>query len=437
MGNVEVGKHHKNLRVAVVSKSNADGGGASKVAEDLAILLNTQANVVAHHWIGYRGSVYHPHMRSLFGGPWFSTFHKACRLISRTVGLPDFLTPEIFHLWFRKKVDYDIYHFHDTSTTFSPLSMRWLAKRKPVVWTIHDCSPFTGGCLYPMECTAFHIRCQRCPQLGIWPLLSRWDMTGIMQSYKRTTARKGLFVPISPSQWMADEAVKSGMFSQRPRTIPYSVDVDFYRPVERQTVRKTFGLDPQAFTVLVSAWRLTDRRKGTEYALSALQSCDRPISVVVAGRYNGRMQEMFSGLNTHFAGFIKDPNLMARYYAAADVFLFPTLADNLPNSVLESMASGTPTIGFRTGGLPDMVEHGVSGWLAELKDVEGLVEGLRTSFDRREIVRRWGNESRNRAEKIFSRQSFLESHLELYAEILEGKYPGLGYLARFRDEPKV
>lgn len=424
---MKVADHPRPLRLAVISKSNAAGGGASRVAEDLALFLNERDGVVVHHWVGYRGSAWHSHMRPLFGGRWFQKVHTLCRFFSRSVGLPDFFTPEIFHLSFRNKVDYDLYHFHDICTTFSPIALRWLAKRKPVVWTFHDCSPFTGGCLYPMECTAFHIRCGACPQLQSWPQNTARDMTGVMQSYKRVTAKAGLFVPIAPSNWMADEAMKSGMFTQRPRIIPYCVDTDLFRPYPKPVARELLGLPKDSFIVLVSAMFLGDHRKGSKYASLALESCERPISVVVVGHQGRKVMELFQGQRVQFTGYLREARVLAQYYAAADVFLFPTLADNLPLSVLETMAAGTPTIGFRTGGLPDMLEHRVSGWLTEPKDVRGLVQGLHVSIDHPEVLRNWAEEGWKKAEKLFSRQAFIDSHLGLYREILEGRYPSLSH----------
>jgi glycosyltransferase involved in cell wall biosynthesis len=253
-------------------------------------------------------------------------------------------------------------------------------------------------------------------------------MTGVMQSYKRVTAKAGLFVPIAPSNWMADEAMKSGIFTQRPRIIPYSVDTDLFRPYPKPVVRELLGLPEDSFIVLVSAMFLGDKRKGSKFASLALESCQRPISVVVVGHRNKMVMELFNDQKVQFTGYVREPRLLAQYYAAADVFLFPTLADNLPLSVLETMAAGTPTIGFRTGGVPDMLEHEVNAWLTEPKDVQGLVQGLQVSFDHSEVLRRWAEVGRKRAEKLFSRQAFIDSHLGLYREILEGRHPILSHL---------
>jgi glycosyltransferase involved in cell wall biosynthesis len=409
------------LSIAIISKSTAVGGGASRIAEDLAKMLVTRDDLVVHHWYGYSGGPWMPHMRNLYGSRIPNRLHKACRKVSQCIGMPDFFTPELLYLWKRGALDYDIYHFHDTSTTFSPIAMRWLARHKPVVWTFHDCSPFTGGCLYPMGCTAFHKRCGKCPQLDRWPLNTAIDFTGLMQSYKRETAREGLLVPIAPSNWMADEAMKSGMFAERPIVIPYSVDVDRFRPLDKLATRRMLGLREDRFTVLVSAYNLFDERKGVKHAIAALKAFGASAQVVLVGAPDPSLLSAGIGEEVRVTGYIGDPNQLAKYYAAADVFLFPTLADNLPNSILETMASGTPTIAFRTGGVPDMIDHGTNGWLVEPGDEAGLAEGLRFALANPATLSKWAIECRTRAEQRYGQSTFVEAHLDLYRDVLAGR----------------
>ena len=112
---------------------------------------------------------------------------------------------------------------------------------------------------------------------------------------------------------------------------------------------------------------------------------------------------------------------LARWYAAADVLLFPSLADNLPCTILETMAAGTPTIGFHVGGVPDLVESHVNGWLVPPGDVAGLVAGLQRAVDEPEIRQQWADAGRRRAVERHSRQRFVAAHLELYAELIEAR----------------
>ena len=414
------------LKIAVVSKSDRAGGGAGRVAERLVSRLASRDEVVVHHWMAYpTGRA--EHGRPLYGGLVGRMVQRSCRLLSDLVGLPDFLTPESFFLeWRAGEIEYDLVHFHDISRSFSPVGIRRLGRRIPLVWTFHDCSPFTGGCINPLGCTAFKARCGRCPQLGRWPLKTRIDRTGFMQEYKRRTARLGLFAPVAPSRWIAGEAVKAGFFDEPPTVIPNAVDTTRFTPLDRRTARRSLGLNDEAFTVLIAAGRLDSPFKGTTYAVEAINRLDREVQALFVGRPDDKSIAKCRAAWKHVAGTVEDESLLAKYFAAADVYLYPTMADNLPNTVLETMACGTPTIGFCTGGMPEMVGHEKTGYLVEPKDVAGLVDGLKKVMDDPDVLRRWAAAARTKAVTDFHEDRFVEDHLRLYREIL-GRVP--------RDEP--
>ncbi len=405
------------LKIAVISKSDSSGGGASRVAESLATLLNQVDGCQAHHWVGRPGIQWRPHMRALSGHGWKSMVGQITRHASARIGLPDFLTPEVVNLRAMKSNEYNVYHFHDTSQTFSPIAMRRLAKRHPVVWTLHDCSPFTAGCLYPRGCTAFHSCCGSCPQLGTWPLTTRIDLTGTMHRYKRRTAESVVLTPIAPSRWMAQQAEQSRFWQQPVQIIPYGVDSSLFRPQDRKQVRNLLGLPPEAFLVLLSAGNLHDERKGTRLALEAIAAVERPVHVLAVGATDGSIQSLPDHIAITATGYIANNRALALYYAAADLYLFPSLADNLPNSILECMACGTPTLAFANGGIPEMIEHRVSGWLVPSDDTAALTAGLAHAFDHPDERRGWGQTARARAEELFSVEQFLDRHLALYRRL--------------------
>ncbi|MFZ5829042.1 MAG: glycosyltransferase [Planctomycetota bacterium] len=403
----------KALRVAIVSKADRTGGGGSLVAEQLCRLLREHGHQ-ADHWMAWHGARRPPHARPLHGtwhARWIGHAHNACRHL----GLPDFLPLE-YAVLRRHLSRYDVVHFHDISSAVSPLTLRWVARRRPTAWTLHDCSPFTGGCLYPMDCTAFHTRCGRCPRLDQWPLGGRlgFDFTNLLHDMKRTTAGEGRFATIAPSRWMAEEAMRSGMFADRPRVIPNPVDMRVFRPFEKRAVRAALGMRPDVFWILVSAGALADRRKGAQAAIEVIRRCQRQVAVLLVGREDSAVTARFAGTTVRATGFLDDPQTIAQYYAAADVLLFPTLADNLPCTILESMAAGTPTLGFRTGGVPEMVEHDGNGWLAASGDVAGLVTGLQRACDDRYTLRRWAAAGVRMAREGYAPAHFVDRHVQLY-----------------------
>ena len=279
-----------------------------------------------------------------------------------------------------------------------------------------------------MGCHAFEVRCGSCPQLAEWPLSTKIDATSFMQGYKRDTASAGLFIPIAPSQWMADEAMKSGMFPNRPRVVPYSVDTRLFHPEKYDEIRAQLGLPIDRFIVIINVQDLSIKRKGVADALAAVKRASPRPYVIALGSVTPESRSYFDDIDTEFLGYVSDRKLLAQYCAAANVLLFPTYADNLPLAVLEAMASGTPTVGYRTGGMPDMVEHGENGWLARLGDINGLVEGMTRAQSDVSMLETWSRNCRVKAKSDFSENAFISAHLAIYEEILENRTTILPHL---------
>lgn len=411
--------------IAVISKSDATGGGASRIAGGLVNFLNTSEFFEAHHWVGRPGVNSDWHTFKLHGGQWLSLIQGACSIASRSVGLPDFLTPEIFFHLLRKTVDYDLYHFHDISFTFSPLAISWLVRRKPVVWTFHDCSPFTGGCIYPMDCKALYDHCGKCPQLSLLPLGTSFDLTRYMQDYKRHLLHKSPIVPIFPSEWLAGEAKKVLEFRIPPVVISNYVDTNIFKPLDREEIRRILGLPLNQFIVLLTATSLSEPRKGTRFAIEALkQMTPRPF-ILAVGKFEVNPLSYFQGVDFLSTGYIYNDQLLSQYYAAADVFLFPTLADSFGCVAIETMACGTPTVAFATGGVPEIIEHRKTGWLAKTGDLDGLSKGLNFAANNPDTLREWRAAGISKVKRCYTKEIFIAAHERIYKKILNNDYADL------------
>jgi glycosyltransferase involved in cell wall biosynthesis len=188
--------------------------------------------------------------------------------------------------------------------------------------------------------------------------------------------------------------------------------------MDKKPLRSVLRIPEERFIVLLSAWHVRDRRKGVQYAVEALKRLVPTPYLLVVGHCDSDAKPMFSRLDACFTGHVTSEVLLAQYYAAADVFLSPSIADNLPNVILETMATGTPTIAFRAGGIPDMIDHDDNGWLAEVGDVAGLVLGLQKAMSSSETLRRWGEASVRKAKGTFSENRFLTNYLELYKSVM-------------------
>jgi glycosyltransferase involved in cell wall biosynthesis len=198
------------------------------------------------------------------------------------------------------------------------------------------------------------------------------------------------------------------------RWIPNGVDLDVFRPVARAEARRELGLDPDRPVVYFSAPDLDDPRKGgalLEHALELLADLD--FDLLVTGGRPERLPD-----RARFLGRVDDNPTLALTYAAADVFVLPTLADNLPNAVLESLACGTPCVAFAVGGVPDAVRHLETGWLARPGNVEELAEGIRALLQDGELRGRLAERARETAEREYAATLEADRFVDMYADVV-------------------
>ena len=271
-----------------------------------------------------------------------------------------------------------IIHFHWITGLFDYSGAVPLLLGKKIVWTIHDMNPFTGGCHYAGDCDKYRFDCGACPQLG--SSLEK-DLSRLVWEQKKLAYQQLDITVVTPSKWMAACASASSLFKGIPVVvIPNGVPVEIFRPIPTAVIRKNLNIPENAKIILFGADHLMNRRKGFILLLEALKNLrpklpDCPIYLAVFGK-----PEPGLTISTDFPvlnfGSLTSEQDIASLYSLADVFVLPSLEDNLPNTVLEAMACGTPVVGFDTGGIPDMIYHRVNGFLARPRDVASLAEGI-------------------------------------------------------------
>jgi glycosyltransferase involved in cell wall biosynthesis len=315
----------------------------------------------------------------------------------------------------------DVIHLHWVATAQTPASLRKLLDtEKPVVWTLHDEGPFTGGCHYTAGCTGFRHACEACVQLRKDPLL----VPSVVLRDKAQLLAESQLTLVAPSVWLAEQARTSAVFGgSRIEVIPNGVDTDMFRVRSRREARGRLGLDPDAVYVLCGA-NHEERRKGVASLDAALarvvhdpRLAARDVRVLWAGHEpsNG----LFKGLAVTNLGRLETEDEMAQAYAAADVFVLPSLEDNLPNMLLEAMACGTPVIAYAVGGVVDVVEDGVDGRLAEVGDDHALAEGIADLIADPAAVRQLGERAATKIADRFSARHQAFRMLDLYGELRE------------------
>ncbi|MDP4277705.1 MAG: glycosyltransferase [Bacteroidota bacterium] len=275
--------------------------------------------------------------------------------------------------------DADVIHIHWINQGF--LTVREVAKLnslgKPVFWTMHDLWPVTGICHYAGQCTHYTHEC------GLCPLLSHPRPTDL--SHQVFQLKKQLFTNkrihfVGCSEWIKCQAEISclgegNVFS----SIPNPIDTSQYCPGDKLAARRYFSLPTSKKLILFGAQIATNKRKGLDYLISATQLL-ADLSEQVELVFFGEIKTGFSstlGLKAHSLGYVSKPEDVVKMYQASDCFVIPSLEENLPNMVMEAMACGVPCVGFKTGGIPEMIIHKQTGYLADYQSAEDLAKGIR------------------------------------------------------------
>lgn len=315
----------------------------------------------------------------------------------------------------------DVIHLHWVANFLGPASFDALvALDRPIVWTLHDEWAYTGGCHYAAGCDGYRHGCARCPQLFEDPLRLVERLFA-----ERLAAWQGApLTVVTPSRWLASCAGSSAILRGHDvRVIPYGLDTSVFTPPSaeaRRIFRVRHGIPRERFVLAFGVDRLAERRKGHEHLVEALAIARERLGDVHLLRFGDPTGAPTIDLPTTDLGRIDDDDALALAYGSADAFVLPTLEDNLPNGVLESLASGTPVLGYATGGVPDLVEEGITGWLAPTGDVQALAAKLVEATADIEAARRMGVNGRIAALQRHTLRAQAGSYRALYEELLGG-----------------
>ena len=267
----------------------------------------------------------------------------------------------------------DVVHFHWISR-FLDYESFFRKNRKPLIWTLHDMNPFTGGCHYAGECPGFLNRCERCPLLpGAADEQAAEENLRIKA--KSLDAHRAPITIASPSQWLMRASQQSTLFNRFPhRCIPYGLDTSVFTPRDKPAARDALGLPHDKKVLLFVSDALGSHRKGFDLLAGALKYLSSRSNLVLCAVGEKIPGETLPGVV--YTGTIRDEVGMSRAYSAADLFVIPSREDNFPNTVLEAMACGTPVLSFERGGMTDVVRPGFNGILVEDLSEEALAGAL-------------------------------------------------------------
>lgn len=314
----------------------------------------------------------------------------------------------------------DILHLHWVANLFDYKSFfTALPDNRPIVWTLHDMNPFTGGCHYSNDCESFATRCGYCPQLG---KQGENDLSRNFFRVKSDAYRNKNIHVVTPSHWLEREARRSLLFARANsiQTIHYGFDTEVFQPRNKLECKQEFGLPKDRIVIGFGAISLKDRRKGfpeLEKSIARLQARSH-IQFLVFGKDAEELCGSLPTSQVKHVGFIDDPSSLSKVYSATDLFILPSLQDNSPQAGIEAMACGTPVVGFDTGGIPDYVRPGVTGLLAEAGNSEDLAHKIDYLVERPQELIRMGKNARKLILSEFHNEKQANKYLELYHKIL-------------------
>jgi len=317
----------------------------------------------------------------------------------------------------------DIIHLHWINQGMLSLKdiRKLLESGKPVVWTMHDIWPATAICHYARGCEQYQSQCVMCPLLPHSNLAKQvWNRKEQMLNGQHITY-------VCCSGWLAGEARKSALLKdQRIVNIPNAIDTRLFRPQDKLQARQILGLPAGHRIILFVSQRVTDPRKGISYFVDAIsQMVDKHPDIkedTCIAILGGHAEEVASqlALPSYPLGYVSDPTKIVNVYNAADVFALPSLEDNLPNTIMEAMACGVPCVGFRVGGIPEMIDHRTTGYVANYCDAADLAQGIRY------VLAEADSDALRQAclQKVahnYSEQSVARRYTEIYEQALRPK----------------
>lgn len=294
---------------------------------------------------------------------------------------------------------------------------------KPVVWTMHDMWPFTGICHYAGNCERYVTGCHHCPLL--YGGGGRKDLSDRTFRKKKKLFENTRITFIACSRWLESLARQSALLQgQNITNIPNAINTNLFKPRNKQEARKRCGLPEEKKLLLFGSLKITDKRKGVDYLIKACELLCRKypdtrnqLGVVVVGK----QAQQTAGLlpfPVYSMDYVSDEKRLVDIYNAIDLYVTPSLQDNLPNTIVEAMACGIPCVGFNVGGIPQMIDHLHNGYVAEYRSVEDFANGIHWALNEGEY-QELSEAACRKAVSCYSENTIAKKYIEIYNKATE------------------
>ena len=315
----------------------------------------------------------------------------------------------------------DIIHLHWINQGMLSLGgiRKILQSGKPVVWTMHDIWPATAICHLTMGCHYYINRCAKCKYLPGGG--SSHDLSSRVWRKKQQMLAEGNIYFVACSRWLESEAKSSALLKgQKITSIPNPIDTHIYRKGNKQEARQRLGLPQDKKLILFASQRVTNENKGMSYLVEAcrqLSNLKKDLcEVVILG---GHAEEVVGQLpmKAHPLGYVNDEQRIVDVYHAADVFVLPSLSENLPNTIMEAMACGVPCVAFKVGGIPEEIDHLKNGYVAAYRDAADLAKGIAWVLQEADYES-LSEQAVHKVTQCYSQQSVAIKYLDVYQQAM-------------------
>jgi len=302
---------------------------------------------------------------------------------------------------------------------FNLKAIEKISQEKPVVWTLHDLWAITGHCAHPFNCQKWKMGCNNCPYLNTYPAIL-WDNTEYLWNKKKEIYNNSKLNIVANSQWTKEQVEKSILRNHNIYLIYNGVDDRVFKPYNKREVRQKLNLPVDKKIILfLAVGGEKNPFKGWEYIegmVSRYKNNKDILFLAIGSRKEGQFD------NIRYIKYLDDDSLLAQYYSAADLFLYPSLADTFGLVVAESLSCGTPVVTFKTGGIPEILEHKKTGYIAEYKNLRDLIMGVEYIFGiANDETKETSQNSVQRIREKFTLDIMTNNYLNLYQKIIAQK----------------
>jgi glycosyltransferase involved in cell wall biosynthesis len=297
-----------------------------------------------------------------------------------------------------------------------------LQSGKPIVWTMHDMWPCTGICHHARECDKYHKECHHCPYL--YNGGAKKDLSHQTFKKKKELYQLSPITFITCSQWLKERAGQSALLEQHPIVhIPNPIKTNLFTPRNKVEARQKCNLPTDKKLILFGSVKITDKRKGIDYFIESCKILAEKhpelvnnLGVAVYGKESEQLKSLVP-FQVYALDYISNEKELVNVYNAVDLYVTPSLEENLPNTIMEAMACGIPCVGFNVGGIPEMIDHLHNGYVADYKSAEDFANGIHWTLSESEY-QSLSEEARRKVTSSYSESTIAKKYIEVYNKII-------------------